>query len=55
MHECPDCSSACYCNGDIDDGQFDEGQMDCIHYKQCEHEDDNDGCELEPPREGEAR
>jgi hypothetical protein len=36
-HSCPDCGSACYCGGDIDDIFFEgsEEEMACIH---CLHE-----------------
>ena len=44
-HSCPDCGSACYCGGDIDD-IFMEGteeEMGCSH---CLHEDTReDDCE----------
>ena len=43
MHSCPDCGQACYCNGDLDSHQWDDcsdESMDCIHYEECEQEDD---------------
>jgi hypothetical protein len=45
-HSCPDCGSACYCGGDIDDIFFEnsEEEMGCIH---CLYEGkpDDDECE----------
>jgi hypothetical protein len=43
-HECPECGSLCYCNGDIDDCEFSgtNEQMNCTHWKQCEKEDPDD-------------
>ena len=31
MHSCPECGSACYCNGDIDDIELDGGADACVH------------------------
>lgn len=44
MHTCPDCGQACDCNGDIDDclHDFEEDVINCVHYKECEHEDYDD-------------
>ena len=39
MHTCPECGSACYCGGDIDDIELDGGQDACLHYTQCETEE----------------
>lgn len=56
-HNCPNCGSACYCNGDIDDifGCNLGAEDDCCH---CDDDDDadyddqwedgNDGPEPEP-------
>ena len=41
-HSCPDCGSACYCGGDIDDILFEEGN---VHEIGCMH------CLLEDTRE----
>ena len=43
-HECPECGQTCYCNGDIDDCCFNEpsAYFNCIHWKQCEQEKDDD-------------
>ena len=43
-HECPDCGMLCYCNGDIDDMQWDANSQEafnCKHWKICELEDDD--------------
>ena len=31
MHECPNCGSACYCGGDIDDCESDTQSGGCSH------------------------
>ena len=48
MHECPECSQACNCNGDIDDLMLNEesATINCKHYLEpdCDGfiDDDND-------------
>lgn len=34
MHSCPECGSACYCGGDIDDIDVgdEEAEIGCTHY-----------------------
>jgi hypothetical protein len=39
-HECPECGMVCFCNGDIDDCIFDFYQDSCVHYLQCDREED---------------
>ncbi len=31
-HTCPDCGMVCYCGGDIDDIEMEEGSKGCVHY-----------------------
>lgn len=42
MHSCPECSAACYCNGDIEDIDCgsEESQLKCEHYLACLGRDD---------------
>ena len=46
-HECPDCGSLCYCNGDVDDRLLndEEDVIACTHYKKCEA--DSNDCDME--------
>lgn len=39
MHSCPECGSACYCNGDIDDIELEGGAESCVHFTKCEQEE----------------
>lgn len=52
MHECPECGLACYCNGDIDDCQFEEiPRQGCWHYMRCDADENVIlDCEEEEPR-----
>ena len=43
MHNCPECRSACYCGGDIDD--IDTGDKEAE--ENCTHCDDGDGEDFE--------
>jgi hypothetical protein len=42
-HECPDCGQVCYCNGDIDDCEFNfpEDVDNCTHCLGKEDDDDD--------------
>lgn len=46
-HTCPECGQTCYCGGDIDDCLFDleEDAINCIHYLECENDNDDDDFE----------
>lgn len=55
MHECPDCSSACYCGGDIDDMLMNDtiDEARCSHWRRCNPQFDDDDVyaeEMEPAR-----
>ena len=39
MHSCPECGSACYCNGDIDDIELEGGEDSCCHFTKCEQDE----------------
>ena len=49
MHTCPECGSACYCQGDIDDIELEVGADTCVHSLVSENcdanrpDDDNEG------------
>lgn len=43
-HSCPDCSSACYCGGDIDDMLMDGGSAEAA----CRHCEDDAFLEDDP-------
>jgi hypothetical protein len=44
MHSCPECGSACYCSGDIDDIDVgdEEAQDDCTHCPEADYDDDDE-------------
>lgn len=41
-HSCPDCNSACYCGGDIDDIFFEDSEEEMLCTHCCDHEEDDD-------------
>lgn len=48
MHSCPDCGQACYCHGDVEDLDWDDGSeeaMSCTHYPCCELDEEPDETE----------
>jgi hypothetical protein len=50
-HDCPDCGSACYCSGDVDDILIQDGdaQTHCSHCRdECTCEDDCEDFEEAP-------
>jgi len=42
MHECPDCGEACYCHGDLDDIYMAGEEQFCGHYRECQHEQEDE-------------
>ena len=44
MHSCPECGSACYCGGDIDDAEVgdEEAEDSCTHCAEGDVDDDED-------------
>ena len=57
MHSCPDCGSACYCGGDVDDIDTgdEEAEDNCTHCAEGDGGDDDEIFEpdyLDDPRAG---
>lgn len=52
-HTCPECFQVCHCNGDIDDMVLDwpKYQDKCVHYKQCELENEEENYDPRTPDE----
>lgn len=48
-HRCWECDRICYCRGDIDDMEFDDGPYDCEcvarHYREDAYDDSEIGDE----------
>ncbi len=44
MHSCPECGSACYCGGDVDDCEVgdEEAEENCTHCAEGDGDEDDE-------------